>query len=228
MYPPLPPDVRLAPQRYATGGRERPLSSSLGPFGVGYCTYTDTDTLSILFTTAPTSPGLIANTEAVVPYVLVDYDEHERLVAVNLSLVTHHTPCHLYDTLHVLAGKQPLVVTWQYYDDHNSGGGGRARDSCWPPGALVVFLTPEVAGQQGVHGGGYEAAAAAAAAQTGAAAAAWGAGRARAMPAAPAGLRLQPTAEPRVSLAVGEDGLWRAVVVFNAAESLSYSRHQGR
>lgn len=81
-------------------------------FDVQYRTYLDTDTLSIYF--AKASPGVISHSAELVPGILVDYTETERVVCIDIDTSMDEMPYHLFDVPEQLDSKPPFVLRAEY------------------------------------------------------------------------------------------------------------------
>ena len=73
-----------------------------------YRYYEATDTLSIYF--IKTVPGLIYDTDSILPGLLADYTKNGLLVSMDICSASIKLPCHMFDTHTTIDSKPPLVL----------------------------------------------------------------------------------------------------------------------
>ena len=85
------------------------ISVNNTPLATVFRYYESTDTLSIYF--IETVPGLIYETDSILPGLLVDYTKKDHLVSMDISTDSGRLPCHMYDTHTTIDLKPPLVLS---------------------------------------------------------------------------------------------------------------------
>ena len=78
--------------------------------------YSETDTLSIYLVKA--TAGLIAESDEVVPGLLVDYTSDNKIVAIDIWKASNRTPAHFWDHGELHDGKPPLRLQTEYDATH--------------------------------------------------------------------------------------------------------------
>ena len=74
--------------------------------------YSETNTLSIYLVKA--TVGLIAESDEVVPGLLVDYTADNKIVSIDIWRASNRTPAHFWDHGEVYDGKPPLRLQTEY------------------------------------------------------------------------------------------------------------------
>ncbi|EFJ44351.1 hypothetical protein VOLCADRAFT_95550 [Volvox carteri f. nagariensis] len=85
-------------------------------FDIQSQTYADTDTLSLYFTKAKQS--VITNTDHITTGIVADYDNHGKLVSLDIRAASKKTSCHFFNTGAEVDGKPPLAVNWHYNTEY--------------------------------------------------------------------------------------------------------------
>lgn len=80
-----------------------------------YRYFSDTDILSIYLVKA--TKGRIAESDEVVPGLLVDYAADNKIVAMDIEEASNQTPAHFWDDQRVIEGKAPLHLQQEYDPD---------------------------------------------------------------------------------------------------------------
>jgi len=80
-----------------------------------YRYFSDTDILSIYLVKA--TKGRIAESDEVVPGLLVDYAADNKIVAMDIEEASNQTPAHFWDDQKSIEGKAPLHLQQEYDPD---------------------------------------------------------------------------------------------------------------